>query len=376
MVSLRWYWWLFASHLTLTFMLLARASSPGSDPDQDKPGIPLSQLFPGTDNNTECIATCSTPKCPPECPSGTKCVFLTRTCTECSRAVCLTPTHSIRGGDDKKQSNSALLPGIIGGMAGVLVLAVVIYVGRKYYLRRKRQRLLSSKFPGAMEEANRDRPFEGQRYSSGSAIVPIGFVSNRYSDLSPGEPFPPIPPGHTKDDFFTDYVRSRRQAHSIATVDTTPLTPTLPEVAVTASRAQPQLMRWNSGKKDLSEGGLPQKELSQAEASHSLEGGHFVGPVFGVGEPGEPTLEVQRKCSLLNDEAIKNITQPSSLPTTTAGTSVPSPPVLPLIETGTDLFPSSYSPLSRPALTDPSLPPAGTVRGEDEGESITIVWRG
>ncbi|KAL1922432.1 uncharacterized protein VTP21DRAFT_9971 [Calcarisporiella thermophila] len=232
------------------------AHSPHNDPSS------LRMLLRRADNSSQCVTNCPVPQCPSTCPQEQKCVFVTRTCGECSKAVCL----PVGGESSGSGSSGSPVPVVVGGVLGVFVIAVGIYAYKRY--RRKSRSAKARNMPLDSWKDTKNEPVNRQLYTgsfaamsdprntSTSAIVPIGYVPPSTRGSSYTRTSSPrlrmFEDGMVSGDAVIKLPENIHPSPHFATDDAydgigmTPSTPELTTTATAATRAKPQLVRVTS----------------------------------------------------------------------------------------------------------------------------------
>ncbi|CAG8501630.1 10227_t:CDS:1 [Cetraspora pellucida] len=145
----------------------------------------LLQVTPDSD----CVVCSDVPKCP-ACASGSSCVLTVRTCNQCPVAFCNSTTSTPSPNVDN--GNSKIIPGVICGILGLMVLAAA-----GYYLYKRKYQSKGIKLDNSEEVSS--------VYAEN--VIPIAY----------------IPPSLTPQDAHS------RMRTSIVSAGTTPLSSPLPK---------------------------------------------------------------------------------------------------------------------------------------------------
>ncbi|CAG8588851.1 4780_t:CDS:2 [Diversispora eburnea] len=168
------------------------------------------------------------PKCP-SCAANQRCVFTLRTCHQCPQAICedndkLQPTDLTQ---NNKNNDNKLLPGIIGGVVGGIIL---IAIGCGYFWYRR------------INRGKRGMKLKEMTSVDSENVIPIAYIppTTRYSYSSGGtSPLgSPLPKNYSLIDLDEDTTGTILHATKSTPVTTAAATATL----VTATRVKPSLV--------------------------------------------------------------------------------------------------------------------------------------
>lgn len=180
-----------------------------------------------------CVVCTDVPKC--NCPSDTTCVLTVRTCNQCPIASCNSATSTPSPNGDN--GNSKIIPGVICGILGLIVLVAAGYFLYKRKYRSKGIKLDSNEEVSSMYAEN---------------VIPIAYIpptipqdahnQMRTSVVSAGTTplSSPIPTSETLIDFVEDDDPISEVGTILQATKTTPTT-----TVITATRAKPAIVQLN-----------------------------------------------------------------------------------------------------------------------------------
>ncbi|KAL1920007.1 uncharacterized protein VTP21DRAFT_1153 [Calcarisporiella thermophila] len=221
----------------------------------------------------QCVTSCPPPKCPASCPSGQVCVLVTRTCNECSKAVCRPQNNlgTLNGGAETVNNGGGggiIVPSVLGVAAAVVVLAVGGLTYRHYRkCRQSGNRFLwfemgpptseqgNAPSFGSEEAVNTATPSGLTRQKSVSAIVPIAYIpSVRNSKASDAPTLMGEDDAHAFQPSTSNRLHVGQQQAELPDKQSDLRKSALSEVdvpikATTLTRAKPHLVRIDSVKK-------------------------------------------------------------------------------------------------------------------------------
>ncbi|CAM0139929.1 unnamed protein product [Umbelopsis sp. WA50703] len=139
---------------------------------------PSSSLPSQSSSSNNCLPANCVNLCNPACSSNMICtVSIMSQCGVCPVPICVdpatinVPSSSSSGSSSSSSSNAALLPGLVGGLVALLVIAVIAFAAIRYK-RRKAQGLPFWK----SKDLDNDSTDHWGRPGAQSAVVPIAYM--------------------------------------------------------------------------------------------------------------------------------------------------------------------------------------------------------
>ncbi|CAG8714147.1 5796_t:CDS:2 [Dentiscutata erythropus] len=233
-----------------------------------------------------CVVCTDVPKCP-SCPSGSTCVLTVRTCNQCPQAFCNSTISTPSPNEDN--GNSKIIPGVICGILGLIVLVAAGYFLYKRKYQSKGIKLDNNEEVSSMYAEN---------------VIPIAYIPPttpqdahnrmRSSVVSAGTTplSSPIPKNSTFETLI-DFVEDDDPISEVGTIlQATKTAPTT--TVITATRAKPAIVQLNIIKSN-GNSSEPPKSASQSTYSGTSNPNtpktvnSFLSTPSTASSPGSPT---------------------------------------------------------------------------------------